>query len=279
MIKDGRWREIDRLARQQGWRIEECGSGHLRYRAPEGNGIVIRSRSPSARNASRQFLADMRRHGLVTHQPRKTRARVPNPDVEVGASQRAMRAHASMSICAESGGAATRTPPANPMEMMNMNTDTALKDMRSTSNGSSGSAQPAAFHTALRREREASRLSRKELAEMLKRSANTIAVWEIASAVPGAASYAKICEVYPALREADPPRMRERSKGRSHAFKRGAASQKTTANDATEAELLGAAMQFLLRARLASWRPEVVSFLDVANTARLSLSDVLRLLQ
>lgn len=57
--------QIIRRAKHQGWRVDVGGSGHYRFFAPDGKGLVTVARSPSDHRAILNIEADLRRAGLV----------------------------------------------------------------------------------------------------------------------------------------------------------------------------------------------------------------------
>lgn len=59
-------RDIERAAREQGWRVERTAKGHVRFVPPDPTmPIVVASGTPGDRRAIRNLLAALRRSGLV----------------------------------------------------------------------------------------------------------------------------------------------------------------------------------------------------------------------
>lgn len=58
-------RRLAKLALAQGWEIERTGNDHLRWKAPDGKGIVISASTPArGRRSSLNAIADLKRNGL-----------------------------------------------------------------------------------------------------------------------------------------------------------------------------------------------------------------------
>jgi hypothetical protein len=57
-------RDHARLALSRGWTISVTGSGHLRWRAPDGRATVFTPRTPSDRRSAANVTAKLRRAGL-----------------------------------------------------------------------------------------------------------------------------------------------------------------------------------------------------------------------
>lgn len=59
-------RDIEKAARAQGWQIGTSKKGHLRWVPPDpSKPIVVGSGTPSDHRAVRNFLAQLKRSGLV----------------------------------------------------------------------------------------------------------------------------------------------------------------------------------------------------------------------
>jgi hypothetical protein len=59
-------RNLERAAREQGWRTEKTTRGHLRWIPPDREKpIVIGSGTPGDRRAINNFLAQLRRSGFI----------------------------------------------------------------------------------------------------------------------------------------------------------------------------------------------------------------------
>jgi len=255
-MSDGLARTIRKRLAAQGWRIERLATGRHRYWPPDGRDPVIGSVVSSDWRATHHLLADLRRRGFV---------------FEPGAPLRSRR-RAGTAPAAE-----FTTDPVVPEEM-EMQMDTPMKrdgDGTNKVNGAPAAAR-LSFHETLRRARKESSMGPAEVAALVGVAAGTYTCWESGNFAPGLGCYLKLCELYPVLREADPPRRREVKRGGKSAVVR---KDVVSTSEANEADVLRTAMQFLLRARLAPWRTEVVNFLDVASAARLSLREVLHLLQ
>ncbi len=70
----------------------------------------------------------------------------------------------------------------------------------------SGSGPRLPFHEALRQARERNGQTRADLAGVLGLKPDTIKSWEYDHCTPGPRSYERLCQLYPALRRAAPPR-------------------------------------------------------------------------
>lgn len=59
-------RDIERAARDQGWRIERTSAGHLKFLHPDpAQGTVIASGTPGDQRAIKNLLAQLRRRGFI----------------------------------------------------------------------------------------------------------------------------------------------------------------------------------------------------------------------
>jgi hypothetical protein len=59
-------RDIERAAREQGWRVELTTKGHVRYiPTDKSKKIVIHGGTPSDHRSTRNLIAALRRSGLV----------------------------------------------------------------------------------------------------------------------------------------------------------------------------------------------------------------------
>jgi hypothetical protein len=58
-------RDLEKAAKQQGWRIDQTARGHPRFWAPDpSTPPAVFSGTPGDRRAIRNFLADLRRKGF-----------------------------------------------------------------------------------------------------------------------------------------------------------------------------------------------------------------------
>jgi hypothetical protein len=57
-------RELIRIAEAQGWEVTPTNSSHLRWRGPEGHGLVFTPSTPSDWRSIKNATAQLRRAGL-----------------------------------------------------------------------------------------------------------------------------------------------------------------------------------------------------------------------
>lgn len=62
--KDKEVRRLIRFAIKLGWTVEVTGSGHLKWKPPDGSPFVVSSRTPSDPRALQNLRAYLRRAGL-----------------------------------------------------------------------------------------------------------------------------------------------------------------------------------------------------------------------
>lgn len=58
-------RRIAQSAREAGWTVEFTRNGHLRFLAPDGDGIVVTGSTPSDTRSVKNCVARLRQHGLA----------------------------------------------------------------------------------------------------------------------------------------------------------------------------------------------------------------------
>ncbi len=255
MAKDGFLREVDRLAREQGWRIKTLRSGHVGYWPQNGMSPVIRSGTPSDWKASAAFLAQMKRRGFVAAEQRHRSAprftHLTNP-LEIIQEQ-------------SPGAMVLPTVKTEIQEPMNMEMEMEMENMATPTN-SGATPQPPPdqskldFHVALRRAREAKGDSREDLARTIGVQKNTIAVWESGASPPGRVRFEQLCVLYPLLRAASPPLPHAARQTKEHICDRTIGS-----ND------LGDLVRFI---RLCRSEPWLKAFLSRASTAQVNLREL-----
>lgn len=70
------YREIKKAAERQGWQVRQTKKGHWQFIPPdEDQDIVIAPGTPSDWRSIHNFLADMKRSGLVWPEPRRDKKR------------------------------------------------------------------------------------------------------------------------------------------------------------------------------------------------------------
>lgn len=73
---------VVRAALEQGWRHDRTQNGHHRFYAPDGQGIVVTSGTPSDSRGFLNFIAEMRRHGFKTPEETEQAPAAPQPEHE-----------------------------------------------------------------------------------------------------------------------------------------------------------------------------------------------------
>lgn len=63
-LSDGFYRNLIDIAEEQGWEVSRTRRGHLKMKSPNGN-VVFHSGTPSDWRAVHNFVAKLRRNGLV----------------------------------------------------------------------------------------------------------------------------------------------------------------------------------------------------------------------
>jgi hypothetical protein len=256
--RDGYLRQVDRQAIEQGWKIEKLPGGHLRHVPPDRSkpGIVSAS-TPSDRRGTRNFVAALRRNGLV----------LP------GRRQRAQ----------DQGEQREEREFAHDKEIENMPT-TNTENRNETLNGSLPQAQPppppppdiaSTFPEALRSARVRRGNTHKEVADFLETAAHVVRSWE-AGTVPRGRYYNQLVELYPELRALDRPRRAGISRSARQTSSAATASARTPAATPTAASV-PRGLRLLRDAR--RLREALVPILQGALEDGIGLSDLLEMLQ
>lgn len=59
------FRDAARVAIRRGWKITSTGSGHLKWRSPDGTTIIYTSRTPGGGRSVQNTMAKFKRAGLL----------------------------------------------------------------------------------------------------------------------------------------------------------------------------------------------------------------------
>jgi transcriptional regulator with XRE-family HTH domain len=130
-----------------------------------------------------------------------------------------------------------------------------------------GATAQLQWWTILREERSAAKSSRKTVAEIVGVSSATVANWERGKG-PTTTSWVKLCDLFPRLRESQPPQSerRRRTEHLPRATSRGTGE-------------LRHVLRVLAILRTARWRRDLIVLLEEAESAALSIAEVLALLK
>ena len=273
--RDGYIREIDDQARAQGWRIESLPGGHLRYTPPDPTKHpVVTGRTPTRNRSVENFLAELRRSGLVFRRRGDGRLhhQQQQPSITPATAQRReddlrddKRLNGTNSQQQEQQDTNTRNE-----NSMTTNVTTKKDDAKPASNQSQpASTQPRTFAEALRAARERRGDTVEDLARTLETNPVNVLAWEAGTRALQRRHHDKLVTLYPELKSVDRP-LRVRNVRRSSQSDR-------PASPPTKSAALAELLQLLRRARMVSGT--IVPILEAARHARLGVADLIELVR